>query len=276
MKLISAIVLTVGLQLALPAADIICTSYPVWLLTRALTQDVPGIKLQLIQRSGSGCSHEYTPSPQDMRKVTPRGAILIGCGKTDAHILQAALKVNDSLQVISADARINAPDDHTFASPHTARQMCITIAGELGKIDPANQTLYQKNLHNFCTRLDKLIIKAQNLSGQGDYVVLQSAVFINLAVLTQRKFILLKHEKSDSMRPGAMIKVLKSARCHHAVMIWAEPHSHDSTVKVFSRESRLKSVELDPLLSGPENPPPDYYIKVMDRNLDAIERSARR
>lgn len=259
---------------ALTALDIVCSSYPVWLLTRPITFQVPGVRMQLMQQANSGCSHSYTPTPQDMRKVTHPDTVLIcNAPGMDGHIAAAAGKVNPSLRIIFAADNIKKQDDHTFASPDTAKFMCIKIAAELSRLDPDNQELYQRNADKFISQLDELIRQAQTLPSPGRYAVLPSSIFINLATLCRCRFIMLRHEKSSPMRPGSMIKALKDARKYQAYSIWQEHHSHDDAVKIFARESRLTCITLDPLLSGPTDPPADYYIIVMRRNLETIRRS---
>ena len=239
------------------ALDIVCTSYPVWLLTRSITAQASGVNLKLMMHANSGCSHTYTPSPQDMRLIAGKNVVLICNGRgTDEHIVAAARKVNPRVRIITAAEAIVSPDSHTFASPHTARDMCLKIAAGLSLLDPANQTLYDRNLHEFVQQLDGLIQQFRDLQLNGICVVLQNSVFINLSDLCQCKTILLKHENSDVMRAGELIRHLKSARTSHARNIWHEPHAHDATVKLFAQESRLPGVELDLLMHGPEDPPP--------------------
>ena len=130
---------------SLPAAEVVCTSYPVRLLTSSLISNIPGHTLRMMTPQHGGCAHNYTPRPGDLTTLKNANTILVANGSNnDAHIVAAAQRINPQLQVI--DLTVPAIDQHTFASPDTAELMLIKLAEAMQKLDPVNAELYQRNL----------------------------------------------------------------------------------------------------------------------------------
>ena len=87
--------------LPLRAVNIICSSYPVWLMTRAITNGAGNIAPELLMPSNSGCAHDYLPSVRDMRKACEPDTVLIINGlKLDDHIAQAIKKSTGKLLLL--------------------------------------------------------------------------------------------------------------------------------------------------------------------------------
>lgn len=253
----------------LPATEIICTTYPVWLLTRTVAENVPGCSVDLLMPPGGGCAHSAAPRPGDLQKLQQEAVILVANGLgVDDHLIATALKINDRIKLIKAE--VPALDPHTFASPHTAKLMVQKIAGELSLLLPEHQQHFQNNLHKFLPQLEKLIQRVRQLPLQQKYVVLQHGVFRNLLNLSGGKELLLKHESADLLSPGTLISLLQKSRQLQAVALWCD-EAHDPACKIFIRTEKLPVVELDMLVSGPAEPAGDHYIKVMNQNIDKLE-----
>ena len=48
---------------------VLATTYPVYLITRAVTQSSPDVQVDLLIPAQTGCPHDYALTPQDMRKL---------------------------------------------------------------------------------------------------------------------------------------------------------------------------------------------------------------
>ena len=268
MKYLAALLLLI-LSLSLSAAEIVCTTYPIWLLTRSLTHET-GLTVDLMTPEHGGCAHNYTPLPGDLVKVKAPGTILIAHGlKVDDHLISAACRANKQLKVVQVG--YPAKDAHSFASPDTAFFILIKAAAELIEIYPEKAPQIKKNLEYMLFHTAKLVERAKNLKSSGKTVVLQHKIFINMATLCKVEFMLLKPEQSATVRPRDLMDLVRSARKKRVNVICAESHNHDPAVKLFARESKSRIVELDMLTGGSLQVPFDYYVKVMTSNLDKLE-----
>jgi len=256
------------------AEKIVCTTYPVWLLTRLVVQNNNSFTVELMTPPHSGCAHGYTPLPGDLIKVKSPDTILIANGLLlDDHLIRAAKRVNPSVKVITSS--VPAQDSHTFASPNTAKLMIIKIAGELGKIYPAHRQTFERNCQASCARLNGLIARAENLSGRQCSVIVHHKLFINLANLCGCRKVLFKHAQADSLRPADLIKLIRTARRERIQTVLTEQHSHDPALHKFLRESKCRAIGLDMLTGGSLQVPFDHYINTMSRNIDKLEGSLR-
>ena len=273
MKRVSAIIVLLCLALDLAAARIVCTTYPVWVLTRNLTRNIDNMQVSLLMPANAGCAHEYAPSPQDMRKLALPGTILIANGlQVDEHIVKMAKKVNRSLICIAGTDSPGKYDVHTFASADTARNMCVKTAEGLSRVDSKNQQQYAKNLADFSAELD-MIIKEFQLLPAGKTVIIQSDLFINLAALCRCRIISLRHERSTAANSADLKKIYKELQKNPDAVIWQEKDIPDPALKNLQKRFKLQAVELDMLVTGPNPPPPEHYISVMQKNLAAIKKA---
>ena len=272
MKYLAALLL-LTLSATAFAAKIVCTTYPVWLLTRCVAHNAK-VSVNLMTPPHGGCAHNYTPLAGDLIKVKHPETILIANGsQVDEHLIAAAKRANPQLALIKAE--VASRDAHTFASPDTAKLMVVKIATELCILDPANAPYYQKNLQMILPRFDELIQRTQALNLNGKVIVLHHKLFVNLANLCHAKTLLLKHEQASAVPPRDLMNIIRSARQHNTIAIWAENHHHDPAVKLLARETSLKIVELDMLNGGSMDVPFDHYINVMQCNLDKLEKFMR-
>lgn len=272
-KLLFALLLTVS-ALDLPAAQIFCTTYPVWLLTRAVVQTVPAMELTLLVNPAAGCAHDFTPSVKDLRKATTPGAILIANGAgLDDHIVQSLCKINPALRVIKCANADPAIDAHQFVSPDTALFMAKNIMQNLSQIDPENSAFYNKNFQDLQIKLNELTARARTMPQHT--VILQSPLFQNLAQAVNCQTLVIKNGHSDILSANSLQNLLRKIRQTRPAMLWSEKGTADNVTATVQKNVKLTVIQLDTMLYGPENPPYDYPVKVLSSNLNAIEKAIR-
>ena len=57
--------------------NILCTTFPIYLFTKNITKGVKDVKVSLLIPPGTGCPHDYTITPGDMRKLAVKNLILV-------------------------------------------------------------------------------------------------------------------------------------------------------------------------------------------------------
>ena len=152
---------------AAPVRNVLASTYPVWLLTRAVTDGVPDTEVQLLVAAATGCPHDYAPTPADLLRLEKadlviinglgleapfhdalarRGADVLDCGAG----LGKALEAYEGTLPAAACGQTHHGHDHTacesnphiFAGPRLAARMVESIAGELARRDPAHAARY--------------------------------------------------------------------------------------------------------------------------------------
>lgn len=269
-----------------------CTTYPIWLLTRQITDGVKNVRTELMIPAGTGCPHEYVLTPADMRKLGKKNLIVVRNGLgLDDFILRPLQKMNPKAPVIDAceglallksecgchhehhhDHGHHHVNPHLFASPDTALGMVGNIIEGLCKADPENAESYRRNGTAFEVKLRGLMTEVLKLATlvNGKAVVVQHGVFDYLARALGLKIV--AEIQGEGIAPSAaeMRKLAGAIRREKAAVIFTEPQYSEQTAKTLSKECGIGICQLDPLASGPANPHRDHYLVTMRDNLKKI------
>lgn len=274
------------------AADrlkVMASSYPVWLLTREVLGQAPGLELDLLVAAGTGCPHDYTLTPKDMLRLSSSNALIIN-GRGFEAFLSSALGQLKKLSVIDAGGNIPAlPDDgsedhhdhphgnpHYFSSPARAAVMVQNIAGGLASLDPASGDSLRAAGQQYAARLQALGQDAAalgRLGGSTDFVLQHDALswFFHDAGLSVTGVLQEEADEPPSAAAlGALVKKIKAGRRRCVVV--TEPQFPERIAKALARDAGAGLISLDPVASGPANPPAGYYEKVMKANIAALQK----
>ena len=156
--------------------------------------------------------------------------------------------------------------------------MVKNIAAGLCRVDPDHAAVYRRNESAFSAELCKLTDEAVRLKEQvsGKNVVIQHGIFNYLARLLGLNVAAeIQHE---GVFPSAaeMRKLTELIRSRKAAVIFTEPQYSSQIARTLARECGIKLCHLDPLSGGPENPPADHYVSVMQENLSKIRSALER
>ena len=69
-----------------------------------------------------------------------------------------------------------------------------------------------------------------------------------------------------------MLEIVATIREQKAGAIFTEPQYPEAIGKTIAREAGIVSARLDPVATGPEQAPLDYYEQVMQSNLQTLEK----
>ncbi|MCD7838220.1 MAG: metal ABC transporter substrate-binding protein [Clostridiales bacterium] len=171
--LLSLLLLTgCAAQAAEPEAEttVACTTYPVYLLAQAVTQDVEGVEPVLVINQQVSCLHNYTLTMNDMKTIEACDLLAInGAGLED--FLDDVLEGRDVLdcsqgieldegdedhEESSGHAHDEETDAHIWLDPARAAQMAENLAEGLAQADPDNAEAYRSNAETVQTSLSDL------------------------------------------------------------------------------------------------------------------------
>ena len=273
---------------------ILASFLPIYVFTSNVIQGVPGVSVELMLPPGTGCPHDYTLTPGDLKKIATSSVLVInglGIEEFAGRPVQAA---NPDIKIIDASrgitpleskeghshhghehhpGRINA---HVWTSPALAAVQVRNIAESLSAIDPKHSVLYHKNAANFTARLEKLISGVKDTAGKlkKRTVVASHNVFDYLARdlgLTVVAYI----EENPGQPPsaGKLNKLIQTIQKEKVAAIFAEPQYPPRMAQVLSRETGVPFYVLDPVTTAQGTIGLDYYEKVMHANLTIIQKA---
>lgn len=167
------------------------------------------------------------------------------------------------------------PNPHLFSSPRMAARMVKNIASGLAKADPSNADRYRRNGASYSDGLDKLAEElGSTVKGlKNRKIVTQHAVFDYLARDGGLEIAAVIQE-DPGMEPSAaeMLQLVRIIRKEKVGALFTEPQYSAKVGEAIAREAKIPVAVLDPVATGTEDAPLDYYEQVMRRNLEIMKR----
>ena len=312
LTLVSAWIFPVILSAAPAEKNILCTTFPIYLFTKNITKGVKDVKVSLLVPPGTGCPHDYTITPGDMRKLAVKNLILVMNGASlDDFFLKSVKKVNPNAVIIDSSrdidlssaapgdahphhhhhhapscnscgshgedssAKANSGNPHLFASPFTARKVVKNIGEGLEDADPVHASAYHKNTVEYMEKLNKLCGEFSRLAKTFRIrkIVTQHSVFDYLASHLHLQITgNINEGNENSLNARDMLRLIEKIKREKAGAIFTEPQYSSRTAQIIARECKIPLAELDPVANGPVNASLDHYEKVMVKNLATMRK----
>ena len=293
-KLLAMLLALMLLFPALAGAETIVTSfYPVWILALNLTDGVEGVEVVNLTEQLSGCLHDYTLQHSDMIVLSRADALLINGSGMEPFMPLIAEALPD-LPVIDATEGLSFltesgiveigeaeegedVNSHLWLDPQRAAGMAANLAEGLIRLMPEKEPQITENLERFRERLLALDETLRNgFADSGHKVIIFHEAFPYFAQACGLQVAaIVNKEPEDDLSSAQLSRLLALIREEAELPLVIKSTETDRSVEVLVSETGLPVCELDPMTSGPENPPLDYYEAVMVRNMQALLDSIR-
>ncbi|MDR2551100.1 MAG: zinc ABC transporter substrate-binding protein [Desulfobulbus sp.] len=292
---------------------VLTTTFPLYQITRNISQGVEGVEIDLMIPAEMGCPHDYALTPQDMRKLA-RADVLIVNGLGMEEFLGAPIaKANPRLQVVDSsqgighvlaytDAELGGsghdhrppgegrdakghndddhhgqgPNPHLFASPRMAALLAANIADGLAQAHPAGAARYAANANAYEQRMNRL---ADDMAALGkrlanNRIVTQHGVFDYLARdMGLAVVAVIQAHPGQNPSAAEILDLVAAIKAKKAGALFTEPQYPEAIGATIAREAGIAAARLDPAANGPEQAPLDYYEQVMRRNMIVLEQT---
>lgn len=276
---------------------VLAGTYPVWLLTRAVTADVPDVDVQLLIAAATGCPHDYAPTPADLLRLEKANLVIInGLGMESA--LHAALEQRAG-DVLDCGARLReelaaytdhvpaacghhhgheaacGPNPHIFAGPRLAVHMVRVIADELARRDAVHADRYRANAEAFADGMQDVFRRLDILSARDarPRVILQHDALAYFAADAGLAVLDIVQDEDGNPTASRLMDLLARIRREKPDLLLAEAQFADRTMSTLARETETPLLRLDSLASGAEDVPADHYLRTMRENVIRLEES---
>jgi ABC-type Zn uptake system ZnuABC Zn-binding protein ZnuA len=285
---------------AAPPLRVLCTTFPVYQLTRPVVAGRERLTLELLLPAALGCPHDYALTPQDLRRLARADVLVVnGLGFEEFLEARAVRDVNPRVTVVEATAGIGgllhyeeaagsgpgAPphgdeehaagdlNPHLFASPRQAARLVLAIAAGLGQADPEAAGLYLRNAQAQAERLNRLADAFAALvpTLRNRRIVTQHGVFDYLARDAGLEVVaVVQAEAGQDPSAAEMLLLLRTIRERGAGALFTEPQYPPQVGRAIAGDAGIPLAVLDPVASGPADASPDYYERTMRRNLETL------
>ena len=308
---------TIFIAVALGAAsgwgaiqNVLCSTFPIYQLTRNVAQGREGVEVQLLLPASLGCPHHYSLTPQDMKKLANADVFVVNGLGMEEFLGAPVAQANRDLLVVDSSAGI--PDvmayaedrhgeeaehaeegheaheegeeehrhhhlhaganPHLFVSPRMAAKLALNVAAGLSKADPEGAGVYYRNARAYAGRMNAL---AGEMSALGQRlrnrrIVQPHGVFDYLARDLGLEVVAMLQPHGQEPSAAEMIEIVRIVREKNAGAVFTEPQYSPKAGQTIAREAGIPAAVLEPAASGPEDAPLDYFETTMRQNMEIL------
>ena len=302
MKLLFSLFLSVFIAVsAFAEVNILCTTTPVTLLTKAVIDGINGYKVTTMLPAAVGCPHDYALTPQDMRKLAKADVIIVnGLGMED--FLDGAIpRVNRKALVVDSSKGVKGLlpfrdseeecsehghahkhehkhehvwNEHLFAAPGTAAELVARIAEELSLKFPKDSVKFSANAKKYREALLKLDREyrafGKTVPEGKRNIAVQHGIFDYLAAALGLHVTEYLQPHTGSEPSAAQIREMTAhLKRHGPSAILAEKNYPSKVTDLVSRETKIPVLTLS--VQPESGATPEAFLKLHRDNLEVIK-----
>lgn len=263
--------------------DIVTSFYPIYIATINVARDIPGVVVKNMTKPQTGCLHDYSLKPEDLKTLEKADAFVINGAGMEAF-LDDVIKQQKNLKIIEASKDIQLLKDvnggenaHVWVSVTNAITQVKNIASQLSSIDPVNTKMYTANAVKYIGKLEALKKDMHNaLDGlkKRDIITFHEAFpyfaqefNLNIAAVVER-------EPGSEPTPKELGGIIDTVEQSGIKALFAEPQYSSKAADAIARETGAKVYTLDPVVTGEVEPDPyDAYINAMEQNKKTLQEA---
>lgn len=283
------------------ADELLCSTFPVYLFTQAVSEGREAYEVKLMLDSALGCPHDYAPTPAELERLSRARVLVINGLGLESFLGKALTVARPDLRVLNSSggqllmdrtAAIKMAvvfgrghdhdghghdkeiaDAHLFASPESAAKMIGNIAEGLAAVDPDGAAVYRANAEKRSSELRALAARMKEAGDSlGKPKVFVSHSIFNSLAAGLNLTVVAAIEEEDGAEPSAarLAALAQTARREGVRAILIDPSGNRRLAETLGAEAKIPVVTIDPVASGPPEAGADYYLKVMNANLESL------
>lgn len=267
-----------------PAAEtvtIAASFYPVYIMLMNITMDMPGIRIVDMTQPTTGCLHDYTVTPDDMKNLEEAKALVIN-GADMESFMGKVLQQFPGLQII--DSSLNIPllnggeeaeaNPHLWVSISNAILQVKNIGAQLSEMFPENAAGFTANTDAYAAKLEALKDRMhQELDGlPSRNIVTFHEAFPYFAKEFNLNIVgVIEREPGSEPSAKDLSDTIDTIQELKVKALFAEPQYPATAAETISKETGSKVYILDPAVTGPMEP--DAYLDIMESNLNVLKEA---
>ncbi len=253
---------------------IVTSFYPVYISTLNVIGEAENVELENLSEPQTGCLHDYTLTPADMKLLATADVFIINGGGIETFLLDVAEAYPD-LTIINASDGIEMTDEnsHVWMSVSLYRQQVDNITNALSIVDPSNSSVYSANGYAYDRQLDELAHRQAELldATEGLEIISLHEAYGYLAEdYGMEVAYLLNLDEERQVSANEVAEVIAEINEHGIKAVLAEADYGSETGALLAEETGVNVYYLDTLTRGTYYP--EAYIDAMNSNIDLIEQ----
>ncbi|MDD5866442.1 MAG: metal ABC transporter substrate-binding protein [Lachnospiraceae bacterium] len=284
---------------------IVTSFYPVYISAMNVT-DHANVRLENLTEPETGCLHDYTLKPKDMKLLSTADVFLVNGGGIENFLTDVAesypkLKIIDlsrdfteeELDLIheaggegghdhASDGEKEEDHDHTADTDETnahywmsiplLKTQVETMAKGLSEADPVNASLYTKNAETYQKKLDQLYLKEEETAGKlSSAVIFHPAFYYFCHDIRCPVAYTLDLDEERQVSAGESKETVEALKDMKKPLILAEKTYGQKMAESMQKETDCQVIYLDPMTRSKGKYEKDGYLTGMEDNLKKIE-----
>ena len=259
---------------------IVTSFYPVYLATINVTRDIPGVTVKNMTKPQTGCLHNYTLTPEDLKTLEQADVFIIN-GAGMEVFLDNVIKQQKNLKIIEASKDIQLLKDengeenaHVWVSITNAIAYINNIASQLAAVDTENADSYTENAELYIQKLEAL---KKSMHADLDKLEKRDIIIFHEAFTTLAQDVnlnsisVIERESGTEPAPKELADIIETVIQSGIKALFAEPQYSSKAADTIARETGAKVYTLDPVVTGEAGPDSyDDYIIKMEQNKKVL------
>jgi len=240
--------------------DIVTSFYPVYVFTKNITKDIPGVTVTNMSNEHAGCLHDYHLTTSDMKLIDNADAFIIN-GAGLETFLEKAYSVQEDLEVIDSSMGIELLDEkfsdedneHIWLSITNAICQVRNIGEKLAETDNEHESLYLENTDEYVKRLEAL--RNELRESMYDYTDVKMVTSHDAFPYFAEDFgfeivSVIEREEGTSPTSKEMQEIINIIKDNEIKAVFTEKDASTKIAETIGNESGAKVFELDTITSG--------------------------
>lgn len=255
--------------------------YPMYIMTINVAKDMPDVKVVDMTKPVTGCLHDYSVTPDDMKNLEGAQFFVIN-GAGMESFMDKVIQQQPDLKIIESGKGIplikgegdEGDNPHLWVSISNAITQVKNIGEQLASSDPGNAAKYKENTDTYVRRLeaerDKMHKALDGIKNR-DIITFHEAFpyfakefNLNIAGVIER-------EPGSEPSAKELADTISKVKELKVKALFAEPQYPAKAANTIAKETGARVYTLDPAVSGPMDA--DAYINIMDSNLKTLQEA---
>ena len=272
---------------------VVTSFYPLYILTRNLTNGAENIRVENLTENHTGCLHDYTLTTEDMKLLEQADLILLNGGGMEAFLEELLHEQEEHWSVVDASEGISllegvehvhaGEEEHEHEHEHGEENAHVWMSIEeyllqvdnvlhaLESFDPAQKQTYRKNAEHYKEELAKVQEKQAELLTQtsGVELIIFHDAFAYFAKMLDMEVIhSLPLDEDTALSAGELAEVIEEVKLHQIPYLFVE-EAYAQTAELVAAETGAEIVCLNPMTQGAKDL--NSYVDMMLENLYVLE-----
>lgn len=253
--------------------------YPIYIMLLNVTADMPGIEAVDMTQPTTGCLHDYSVTPGDLKKLEDASVLVINGAGMESFMDKVIAQFPDLTVVDSSEGIPRLPgaegdNPHFWVSISDAIVQVENIGNALEKLLPERADELEANTQAYINKLEaereKMHEELDGLENR-DIVTFHEAFPYFAEEFDLNIVGVIEREPGSEPSARELADTVDIINELGVKALFTEPQYPAGAAETIARETGADVYVLDPAVTGPMDK--DAYIDIMDKNLTVLQEA---